>query len=71
MTYKGVDVGIHVFLTSALVAGEWSASRPGRFTPGTHWVRGWWDPRRLNAEQGNISCPYRDSNYDPSAVQPG
>jgi hypothetical protein len=24
----------HVFLTSALVGGEWLASRPGRFTPG-------------------------------------
>jgi hypothetical protein len=38
------------FLTSALVAGEWSASRPGRFTPGerapaTHWTGGWVDPR--------------------------
>jgi hypothetical protein len=28
-----VDVQIHVFLTSALVVGEWSASRPCRFTP--------------------------------------
>jgi hypothetical protein len=27
----GVDVKIHIFLTSALVGGEWSASRPGRF----------------------------------------
>jgi hypothetical protein len=32
--YGGVDVYIHIFLTSALVGGEWSASRPGRFTPG-------------------------------------
>jgi hypothetical protein len=32
--YGGVDVKIHIFLTSALVGGEWSASRPGRFTPG-------------------------------------
>jgi hypothetical protein len=31
--YVGVDVKIHIFLTSALVGGEWSASRPGRFTP--------------------------------------
>jgi hypothetical protein len=31
----GVDVYMHIFLTSALV-DEWSASRPGRFTPGTH-----------------------------------
>jgi hypothetical protein len=38
------------FLTSALVGGEWSASRPGRFTPresspGTHQTRGWVGPR--------------------------
>jgi hypothetical protein len=33
-TYGGVDVQIHVSLTSALAGGEWSASRPGRFTPG-------------------------------------
>jgi hypothetical protein len=29
-----VDVWIHIYLTSALVGGEWSASRLGRFTPG-------------------------------------
>jgi hypothetical protein len=45
-TYGGVDVYTHVFLTSALVRGEWAASRPGRFTPGerapgTHWIGGW------------------------------
>jgi hypothetical protein len=44
-TYEGVNVQIHVFLTSALVGGEWSASRLGRFTPGTHWTRGWVGPR--------------------------
>jgi hypothetical protein len=48
--YGGVDVLIHVFLFLALVGGEWSASRPGRFTPGeracgTHWVGGWVGPR--------------------------
>jgi hypothetical protein len=48
--YGGVDVWAHVFLSSALVGGEWSTSRPGRFTPGerplcTHWVRVWVDPR--------------------------
>jgi hypothetical protein len=41
---------IHIFLTSALAEGEWSASRPGRFTPGegapgTHFMGGWVDPR--------------------------
>jgi hypothetical protein len=33
-SYGGVDVQIHVFLTSALVGGEWSASRPDRCTLG-------------------------------------
>jgi hypothetical protein len=37
-------VGDDTFLTSAVV-GEWSASRPDRFTPGTHWIGGWVDPR--------------------------
>jgi hypothetical protein len=48
-TYGGVDVWIHIFLTSALVGGEWSASRTGRFTPGErdhviHWIEGWVGP---------------------------
>jgi hypothetical protein len=43
--YVGVDVWIHIVLTSALVGGEWSASRPFRFTTGTHWIGGWVDPR--------------------------
>jgi hypothetical protein len=42
--YGGVDVLIRIFLTSALAAGEWSASR--RFTPGeralgARWIGGW------------------------------
>jgi hypothetical protein len=32
-TYGGVDVYTHVFLASAFAGGEWSVSRPGRFTP--------------------------------------
>jgi hypothetical protein len=47
--YGGVDVYIHISLTSVLVGTEWSASRPGRFTPGerapgTHWIGGWVGP---------------------------
>jgi hypothetical protein len=42
--YEGVDVEIHIFLTSAVAGGEWSVSRPGRFTPGTN-RRSWVDPR--------------------------
>jgi hypothetical protein len=45
-TYGGLDVSMHVFLTSALVGGEWSASRPGRFTPPRiHWIGSWVDLR--------------------------
>jgi hypothetical protein len=43
--YGGVDVWINIFLTSALTGGELSASRLGRFTPGTHWIGSWVDPR--------------------------
>jgi hypothetical protein len=38
--YGGIDN-----LTSALVGGEWSASRPGERAPGTHWIGCWVDPR--------------------------
>jgi hypothetical protein len=48
--YGGVDVYTNVFFISVLVGGEWSASRPGLFTPwerapGTHWIEGWVGPR--------------------------
>jgi hypothetical protein len=44
--YGGVAVQIHISLILALAGGEWSASRPGRFTPGErapgiHWIGGW------------------------------
>jgi hypothetical protein len=44
--YGVLDVEIHIFLTSALAGGEWSALLAGRFTsgeraPGTHWIGGW------------------------------
>jgi hypothetical protein len=42
----GVEVCLHSFSTSALEGGEWTASRPCRFTrvkgtPGVHCVGGW------------------------------
>jgi hypothetical protein len=48
-TYGGVDEQIHAFLTSALAGSEWSASRPGCFTPServpsTHWIGDWVGP---------------------------
>jgi hypothetical protein len=44
--YGGVNVYIHIFLTSALAGGEGSASNPGHFThrgetPGNRRIGGW------------------------------
>jgi hypothetical protein len=55
------------FFTLALVGGEWSASRPGRFTPGeiapgTYWIGGWVGPRTGLDDMEKI--------LDPSVVQP-
>jgi hypothetical protein len=63
--YCGVAVQIHVFLTSALVGGEWSASRPGRFTPGViapgiHWIGGGWT---------SVSVWTRKKKIDTSGTQ--
>jgi hypothetical protein len=66
--FGGVDVEIHIFLTSALVGGEWSASRPGRFTrgeraPGTHWIGGWVDPQSRSGRRGE------EKILDPTGTQ--
>jgi hypothetical protein len=60
------------FLTSTLVGGEWSASRLGRFIPGdTHCIESWVDPELVwTSWRRENSWPYRDSNSDPSDVQP-
>jgi hypothetical protein len=70
--YGGVGVYIHIFLTLALVGGEWSASRPCRFTPGTHWIGGWVDPRATlnDVEKRKFLTLPGDSNSDPLVVQP-
>jgi hypothetical protein len=64
-------------LTSALERGEWSASRPGRFTPretdpGTHWIGSWVGPsaRLDTVSKGKIPSPRQDSNPDHTIVQP-
>jgi hypothetical protein len=61
--YGGVAVYIKI-LNSALVGGEWLASRPGSFTPeerapGTHWIEDW---VVHTAGLGKISCPCREPN---------
>jgi hypothetical protein len=74
--YEEVDVYIHIFLTSALVGGEWSASHPGHFTPGerapvTLCIGGWVGPRAgLDDMEKRKFFPYWDSNSDSLVVQP-
>jgi hypothetical protein len=66
---------MHEFLTSALVGGELSASRLGRFTPrkrasATHWIKGWVGPRTsLDDVEKKETLPNRDSNSDSLAIQ--
>jgi hypothetical protein len=64
-------------LTSALDGGEWSASRPGRFTPrerapGTHWIGGWVGPRAVldAVVKRKIPTSHWESNPRTSIVQP-
>jgi hypothetical protein len=64
-------------LTSALDGGEWSASRPGRFTtreiaPGTHWIGIWVGPRAVldTVVKRKIPSPRRESNPFHQTVQP-
>jgi hypothetical protein len=64
-----------MFFTSALAGGEWSASRSCHFTPaerapGTHSVGGWVGPRAGVDDVEKRKLFYRDSNSDPSVVQP-
>jgi hypothetical protein len=43
-----MDVQIHIYLTSAVVGGEWSAPAtllPGERDPGISWIGTWVDPR--------------------------
>jgi hypothetical protein len=72
-----VEVWLHTFLTSALDGGEWSASRPGRFTPrerppDTHWIRGWVGPSAVldAVVKRKIPSPRRESNPRTPIVQP-
>jgi hypothetical protein len=74
-TNWGVDVWIHIFLTSALVGGERSASGPGRFTPEEEpqvpivQEAGWAPEQVWTIWRSQNSCPYRESNSDPSVFQ--
>jgi len=70
-----VEVELHEFLTSAVDAGEWPASRPRRFTPRgrAFWaqcIRGWVGPKAdLDAvakKKSSLSLP----GIEPRASSP-
>jgi hypothetical protein len=66
-TYGGVDV----ILTLALDRGEWSASRPGRVSPGiralaTHLIGGWLGTRTIE-ENNVVSTGNRNPTPRPSS----
>jgi hypothetical protein len=76
-TYWGVEVQLHAFLTSALDEGEWSVSRPGRFTPrgrapNTPWIGDCVGPRAVlgTVVKRNIPSPRRESKPRTPIVQP-
>jgi hypothetical protein len=74
-TYGGVEEQL-LALTSALDAAEWSASRPGRFTPGkeppsTHRTGGWVDPKAiLDMAVKRIHSSRRESTLEHRSSSP-
>jgi hypothetical protein len=73
--YGGVNVLIHIFLTSALVGGECPASRPDHFTPEKrasiiYWIWDWVGPRTGLDAVDVILDPTGTQKSDPSVVQP-
>jgi hypothetical protein len=61
-------------LILALDGDEWSASHPGRFTPGeivpgTHWIEGWVGPRAsLDVVEKKKILPLLGSEPRPSSL---
>jgi hypothetical protein len=64
----GVDVYIHIFLTSALDGGEWSVSRPVRFTPWGMSAR-YPENRRLGGPQSRSGQREEEKILDPTGTR--
>jgi hypothetical protein len=67
-----VNAKIYVFLTTTLVGGEWSASRPCRLTGGrksAHYSLDRASEPIWTIWRSEHSSPYLQLNYDPSVVQ--
>jgi hypothetical protein len=59
------------FLTSVVDGDECSASRPGRFTLGTHWIGGWVSPRAdLDIVEKQKILPLPGIEPRPFSLQP-
>jgi hypothetical protein len=59
------------FLTSVLDAGEWLASRPSCFTPGTHRIRGSVGPRAgLDVMENTLLPPAGNRTPTPRPSSP-
>jgi hypothetical protein len=78
--YRGIEIRLHPFLTSAIVGAEWSASHAGRVPPAeiassTHWIRSWtgqfWKGKNilslLEIETGFLGSPVRSLVTIPTA----
>jgi hypothetical protein len=68
-TYSGGGIA-PPFLTSALDGGEWSASRPGRFTPGKQSPPPYLLGRRLSGPQGRFAR-WGEKNLQLPGIDPG
>jgi hypothetical protein len=70
-TYGEVDVYIHVFVTSALLGNEWSATRFVRFTHGGRKPTVPFGYQQESAPQSVwTTCPCRNTISDHSAAKP-
>jgi hypothetical protein len=67
-TRDAVHVQLHIFLTSALDGGEWSASRPGRCTPGKRAPRYPFD-RKLGGPQNRAGRHGEEKSPTPTGTR--
>jgi hypothetical protein len=70
-----VEVQLHALLTSALDGGEWSLSRPDRFTPreralGIYWIGCWVGPKSRSGRGGEKKNSQPLPGLEPPIIQP-